>query len=168
MKDEYCILIMIILVVGLIILFGFREGINTTTMAISDLKNDFRCPAVTVQSPNVSLSCPGINASEINLKCPACITHEWTSHFQDVISSVCIERPYEYDHSGWNCDEMSREGVKRVANSGYKDIRMACGLANITGKFERHCWGIYGKEMIIEFSKCYIVNPSKWDKYKED
>lgn len=127
---------------------------------------------LTCVSDNITLECP---RASINLDCPeppACIcecgecqriTNEFSSHFQQIISSVYIERGYEYDHMNWNCDEMSDELKDRLRNADY-NCRTRVGFYNNGTDRIKHQW-VECKDIIVEATNGEIVHPDEYWRY---
>lgn len=116
------------------------------------------CPMCQYECPQPpDCSCPD----------PVTINQQHASHFEKVVSSVCEERPYDFDDLLWNCDDMCIEGVDRLKNSGYPGWRCVIGEYYPQGNKTAvglHAWAQNGK-MIVDFSSCRIITPQEYGWY---
>jgi hypothetical protein len=157
----------------LVIMFG---AVSYTYYTASKNVN-LTCPSTNVTTicpqPKVNFQCPSINykcQTCPNITCAQCysVVKTYTSHLQEVASSVSIERPYSYTDNTWNCDDMSKELVNRYNNAGY-NCYMQCGWyytneTNLNEKY-RHCWVICNN-IIIESTTGKIISSAYYWQYK--
>ena len=93
---------------------------------------------------------------------------EYSSQFQEIVSGVCIEKPYQL--GGWDCDKRALEIVKRLQHSGLP-CHTQVGRYNNDDFYFDHAWVVCGKGgegLIIEPNTCAIVEGYNYWRYEKD
>lgn len=153
-----------IAVVFISFVLGFNYKLATYPREVVNLE----CPEPIVNvgcpEPLVNVECPESPECP-DCKCAQCyhIEDVYTSHFQQIISTVHNERDYEYDHMNWNCDEMSSELKDRLNNAGY-NCKTIVGYYDNGTDITKHQWNICNN-LIVEATDGKIVHPNDFWRY---
>ena len=152
----------------ILILIGFSgyiiQDTNKIVKTMPNITLKYINYTTNLSCPKPMLSCP---EPKVVINCPKTeceyVTNEFTSHFQKVISSVYIEREYDYNDISWNCDEMSDELKDRLRNADYNCITKVGFYNNGTDRI-KHQW-IICKDLIVEATNGEIVHPDEYWRY---
>ena len=146
-------------------------GFLVNSIMVPPPANVLICPKANVSvecpQPDIHLECPAF--PEIpqcpDMECGECqyVTNEYGSHFQKIITSVFVERGYEYDHMNWNCDEMSDELKDRLRNADY-DCKTKVGWYNNGTSKTKHQW-VECDNLIVEATNGQIVHIDEYWRY---
>lgn len=110
-------------------------------------------------------SCPSYNCEPcvcnpvVNCKVPK------LSQIKRIALDVAEE--VEYDRENWNCEDKSRELVRRLEDAGWEQFRYVEGLLYQPEQngWYKHAWVcISGEEMCIEATSGMFIHPDKYQK----